>query len=95
MSPSEDLQNQLRQEAERSQQIAQLEAFGKTLLDKEALRRYGNIKAAYPERAMQVMLIIAQLANSGKIGRPLNDDELKHLLKELAPEKKEMKIRRA
>ena len=64
----------------------------KQLLTKEALERYGNIKAAYPEKAMQIIAIIGQAIQAGRINK-IDDDQLKELLKKITPQKKEFKVK--
>jgi programmed cell death protein 5 len=90
----EELQKQMQEQAQLREQVEQLEAAVKTMLNKEALQRYGNIKAAYPEKAVQLLAVLGQLIESGRIREPLNDEELKQLLKQLTPKKKDISIRR-
>ncbi len=75
-----------------SQQIEQLEAAIKPLLTKEALARYGTIKAAYPEKAVQVLLVLGQAAQRGQISL-VTDDLLKKILIQLTPKKRDTQIR--
>lgn len=84
---------QSQEEAQLQQQIEQLEAVVKQLFTKEALSRYGNLKAAHPEKAIQVLVVLGQLIQQGKIHK-INDSQLKEILKQLTPEKKEFKIKR-
>ncbi len=76
---------------EQQQQIAQLEAAVKPLFTKEALARYNNIRLAYQEQAVRVLLIIAQLAQKQQI-TTVTDEQLKQLLMQLQPQKRETKI---
>jgi programmed cell death protein 5 len=85
--------NQLQEQAQLQQQIAQLEAIVKTTLTKEALERYGNLKAAHPEKAVQLLALIGQLIQSGK-AKMITDDELKKMLVMLEPKKTQFKIQR-
>ena len=73
-------------------QVEALEALIKKYLDKNAITRYGNIKAAHPEKAMQVLAVLAQLIQQGQIKQPISDDEFKALLMQLTQEKKQTKI---
>ena len=61
------LQEQAQEEMQMQQQIQQLEAIVKQALTKEALERYGNLRAAYPEKAVQLLIILAQAMQQGKI----------------------------
>jgi len=85
--------NQMQEEQQLQQQVQQLEEIVKQVLTKEALERYGNLKAAYPDRAVQLLVILAQAIQSGQITK-IDDDMLKEILKKLTPKKKEFKIKR-
>jgi len=87
------LQEQAEEQAQLEQQIEQLEMMVKQVFTKEALSRYGNIKAAHPEKAVQVLVVLGQLIQQGKI-KQINDAQLKEILKKLTPEKKDFKIKR-
>lgn len=93
----EELQTQVLQEdqekAQLEHQIAQLEAVAKTLLTKEALQRYGNVKAAHPEKAVQLLLVIGQMIHKGN-AKKIDDEQLKRMLVMLQPKKKQIKITR-
>ena len=85
--------NQMQEEQQMQQQVQQLEEIVKQVLTKEALERYGNLKTAYPDRAVQLIVILAQAIQSGQITK-VDDDMLKEILKKLTPKKKEFKIKR-
>ena len=85
--------SQMQEEQQLQQQVQQLEEIVKQVLTKEALERYGNLKAAYPDRAVQLLVILAQAIQSGQITK-IDDDMLKEILKKLTPKKKEFKIKR-
>ena len=85
--------SQMQEEQQLQQQVQQLEEIVKQVLTKEALERYGNLKAAYPDRAVQLLVILAQAIQSGQI-TIIDDDMLKEILKKLTPKKKEFKIKR-
>ena len=86
------LQEQAQQEAQMQQQVAQLETIVKTLFTKEALSRYGNLKAAHPEKAVQVLAAIGQMMQQGK-AQKITDEDLKKILTLLTPKTKQIKIR--
>ena len=88
------LQQQSNEEEQMQQQIAQLEMIVKQALTKEALERYGNLKTAFPERAVQLLMVLAQAIQSGQI-TSIDDNTLKEILKKITPEKKDFKIKRA
>ena len=83
----------IQEEARIQQQVEQLESLVKQTFTKEALERYGNLKTAHPEKAIQLLVILGQAVQQGKINL-INDDQLKDILIKLAPEKKEFNIRR-
>ena len=84
---------QAQEEAQLQSQIEQLEAVVRQVLTKDALARYGNIKAAHPEKAIQVLVVLGQLIQQRGM-TSINDDQLKQILNQLQPEKKDFKIRR-
>ncbi len=88
------LQEQAREQAEFQQKVNELESVVKQLFTKEALERYGNIKAADPDKALRIITVIGQLIQSGRVGT-ITDEMLKSLLKQLAPKKRDIKINRA
>ena len=90
----EDMQQQAQEQQQLQQQIQQLEIMVKQALTKEALERYSNLKTAFPDRAVQLLVILAQAMQSGQITK-IDDNTLKELLRRLTPEKKEFKIKRA
>ncbi len=88
---NQKLQNQYQEQLKLQKQIEQLEALVKTKLTKEAISRYGNIKAAHPEVAVQLLLILAQLIQTQPI-EIIDDNELRQVLQKILPEKRETKI---
>ena len=89
----QDAANQAQQEAQVQDQIGQIEAVVRQRLTKEALQRYSNIKAADPDKATQLLLLLAQFLQSGKMGM-ITDDILKQILIRTSQKKREMKIKR-
>lgn len=90
----ESASDELAEQAQLQKQIAELETVVKHLFTPEALSRYGNLKAAHPEKAVQLLVILGQAINSGQLKQKINDVQLKELLRRLAPEKKEFRINR-
>ncbi|MBI2499419.1 DNA-binding protein [Candidatus Woesearchaeota archaeon] len=86
----EDLNKRL----ELQRQIALIEESAKKYLDRDALQRLGNLKSAYPEKALQVSALILQNAEAGNLKRMLNDEQLKQLLISLDEPKREFKFTR-
>ncbi len=84
---------QLKQQAEIQQQVQALENFVKTKLTKKALERYGNLKTAHPEKAVQLLAILAQAIQSQNI-QQISDEQLKDLLERMEPKKHRFKVQR-
>jgi len=49
-------------------------------MSKEALSRFGNLKTAHPQKAMQVAALIAQFVQQGKLKSMISDGQLRELL---------------
>ncbi|MFH1510661.1 MAG: DNA-binding protein [Candidatus Woesearchaeota archaeon] len=89
----EELQRyqQEKTEEERLQQeLTQLETAVKSLMTKEALQRYGNIRAADNERATHLMVILGQLLQQGRI-KQVDDATMRQVLLQMT-KKKDFKI---
>ena len=63
------------------------------ILDSKARERLNNIRVSKPDFAMQIELVLLQLAQSGKVNIPVNEEDFKNILNQLIP-KKDWKIRR-
>lgn len=86
------MQSQMNEQVALQQQIEQLETIVRSYLTKEALERYGNLKAAHPEKAVQVLTIIGQALQTGQITGKIDDNTFKQLLQQLQQPKKEFKM---
>lgn len=86
--------NEVKQQIALQQQVAQLEKAAKLWMTPEAVSRYGNLKTAHPDKALQVAVLIAEFVQSGKIHKLITDEQLKELLIYLEQRKQEMKIKR-
>ncbi len=89
-------QQRLQQAAEEQQalqQVQQVETLVKSKMTKDAVSRYATLKSAHPDKAMQVLLVLAQLIQS-KQAMVIDDQHLKMLLTKINPEKREFKITR-
>ena len=84
-----------RQSEARRQLEAQKQAALKQIMTPEARQRLTNIRMVKPEFADQIELQLIQLAQSGRIKIPINDEQLKEALARLQSSRKEIKIRRA
>ncbi|MBU0629216.1 MAG: hypothetical protein KKC75_08570 [Nanoarchaeota archaeon] len=76
------------------EQLEQFESVVRQFLSKEALQRYGNIKAAHKEHAVQLLVILGQAIQKGQIKSQISDEQLKNILKQIQPEKKDFNIKR-
>ena len=82
----------LQEQIQLQRQVEMLEMVAKQKMTKEAISRYGNLKAAHPEKAIQIIAVIAQGIQQGQITEQVTDEKLKTLLRQLEPPKKEFKI---
>lgn len=89
----DQMQGQASEEEQIKQQVEQLEIIVKQALTKEALQRYGNLKTAFPDKAVQLLVVLAQALQSGQITK-IDDNTLKDILKKISPDKKDIKIKR-
>lgn len=85
-------QSQMQEESQLDQQIDQLEHIVKQHMTKEAILRYGNLKTAHPEKAIQVLALLGQNIQTGNLDS-IDDNLLKQLLIKLN-DKKEFNIKR-
>ncbi len=86
-------QQALQEAQEAQQQIAQLELALKSVMAPEARSRFANIKLASPDRAVQVMAVLAQLVQSGKISY-IDDSTFKNLLVRMSSRKETSIVRK-
>ncbi|HLG23505.1 hypothetical protein J4204_04235 [Candidatus Woesearchaeota archaeon] len=90
----EKLQQQAQEQSQLQQQIGQIESTVRQFFTKEALARYGNLKAAHQEKALQLLLVLFQAIQKGQVQGKIEDSLLKKILEQLTPKKKEIKIKR-
>ncbi len=79
---------------ELQQQLNALEHVAKNYLTREAIQRYGNIKAVYPQKAATLLVSIAQMIDQGQIKQKLTDNQLKMMLSQMTSPKKTFNIRK-
>jgi programmed cell death protein 5 len=72
----------------------QKQALLRSILTPEARQRLANLKMVRPEFTSQLELQLIQLAQQGKIPIPLTDKQLKQILIQIQPRKRDTKIRR-
>ncbi len=90
---NKQLDEQMQEESQLQQQIQQIELAVKQKMTRGALERFGNIKTAYPEKAIQVLVVLARGIQLGKIAT-VDDATLKEILQTLTLEKRDMQIRK-
>ena len=90
----EKLQQQSQEHAQIQQQIEQMENIVKQFLTSDALSRYGTLKTAHQEKALQLLVVLFQAIQKGQIQGKVDDSTLKKVLEQLTPKKKEIKIKR-
>lgn len=91
------LQQQMaeQEQAQRQQQMqAQIQSVLMQAMEPEARERLNTIKLTKPEFAAAVEQQIVALAQSGRMRQKITDDQLKQLLSQIVPQKKEFNIRR-
>ena len=86
-SMEEQLQRQKQAEAQIHHVLLQI-------LEPEARERLANIKLTKPEFARAIEQQLVALAQSGRLKQKITDAQLKELLRQLVPDKKDWNIRR-
>ena len=94
MNDLKKIQHDIKKQIKLQQQITALENMAKQYMTNEAISRYGNLKSAHPELAIQVIAIIAQEIEMGQIKEKIDDEQFKDLLIRIQKPKKEFKIQR-
>ena len=87
-------QHQYDEQLQLQQQVEQMESVVRQYLSKDALVRYGNIKAAHNEKALQLVALLFQLIQNGQLKSVIDDKIMKKLLLQLEPKKRDIQIRR-
>lgn len=82
----------LQEQVQLQQQIEFLEGIVKQYLSKEAITRYYTLKTAHPQKALQVVTIIAQAIQNGQLRGKVDDNGFKEILSQLEGPKREVKI---
>lgn len=88
-------QQMLEQEMEqRRRQESQIQHILMQILEPEARERLNNIRLTRPEFAKAIEQQLVMLAQSGRLKQRITDAQLKELLKQVIPSKKDWNIRR-
>lgn len=64
-------------------------------LTSEARQRLANVKMVKPDLASSIEEYVIQLASSGRLKKPLDDEQVKQMLIALQGKKRDITIRRA
>lgn len=86
-------QEQRQVEVEKKVQ-AQKQALMRRILTQEARQRLANLKIVKPAFASQIELQLIQIAQQGRVELPIDDVQLREILRKLQSGRKEIKIRR-
>ena len=93
-----ELRKQIADEQQKSDQEKEFEtqkdAALRQILSYEARQRLNTLKLVKPEFVEQIELQLIQIAQSGKVRLPIDDAQLKRILLQLQPTKKEITFRR-
>jgi DNA-binding TFAR19-related protein (PDSD5 family) len=87
----DQMRTELYQRQQAEEQFVYIEKTVTSKMTPEALLRYGNVKIAHPELAMQLVLVVAQAVQKG-VGL-ITDDMLVSVLSRMT-QKREIKITR-
>jgi programmed cell death protein 5 len=87
-------QPQKQPEKESAERKMMREAALRMALTSEARQRLANVKMVRPDLAASIEEYVIQLASSGKLRKPVDDDQVKQMLGALQEKKHEINIRR-
>ena len=93
-----EMQQRLLQEQEAAEAKRRMEmekqALLRRILTPEARQRLANLKMIKPEFTSQIETWLIQIAQQGRISIPIDDDQLKEILRRLQRGRREIRIRR-
>ncbi|MEM3552484.1 MAG: DNA-binding protein [Candidatus Bathyarchaeia archaeon] len=87
------IEEQRKAELKRQLEIKKQEIL-RQILTTEARQRLANIKMVKPEFTEQLELQLIQIAQTGRIPLPINDEQLKMILAKIQSQRREFKIKR-
>lgn len=86
--------NEAAQQAAQEQAQAQKQAMLRKFLTDGARKRLNSVRMSKPDFADQVEQQVLSLAQSGRLGDKIDEDQMKELLKELTPDSRKFDIKR-
>jgi len=87
-------QQQAAAQEQRQQMEAQKQAILRQIMQPDARDRLANVKIANPELANAVEMQLIQLAQTGRLNSMVTDAMLRNILRQIAPQKREITIER-
>lgn len=72
----------------------QLDALLSKVLSPEAKTRITNVRMVNAEKYLQAAQVILNMARQGRVQGRISDEDLKHILAQLTPAKKDITIKR-
>jgi len=88
----EKILSEQREREERMRAELEREAILRTILTEDARERLARLKLARPEFVRMIEDRLIMLAQSGRITEPINDEQLKEMLRRIAAKKRESEI---
>ncbi len=86
--------DQYQQQMAEQQLEEQIKHIITQILSPEARARLANIRAARPQYARQIEILLIQLAQSGQLPKKMSDEQFKSILERLTKQKRDTKIER-
>ena len=93
-SQEAQLQQQAMMEERAKQMEAERQAVMRQLLTPDARERLGKVRMAYPDVAAAVEEQLIRLMQMGRIRNQIDDATLKAILRQVSPQRREIKIER-
>lgn len=93
-SQEAQLQQQAMMEERAKQMEAERQAVMRQLLTPDARERLGKVRMAYPDVAAAVEEQLLRLMQMGRIRSQIDDATLKAILRQVSPQRREIKIER-
>ncbi len=87
-------ENTPNKEESRAAAERQLDALLSKVLSPEAKTRITNVRMVNAEKYLQAAQVILNMARQGRVQGRISDEDLKHILTQLTPAKKDITIKR-